>query len=218
MSGDGAVTFDREGRVGVFTRSRWPVMVAAWFIAVVLITLLTSRVIHVVGRQLSSNVSLPRPHAARLPALSPSPQNPPVRPTGRPRVRPASPQNVPPSTSSDSGSGGVRDVSSGRSRPPVTPSGGRGPTPSPKVTRPATPPPPVITDQRTVQTAGGQAAFTCTSTDRLSLLYATPGPGYTAEPPRVRSSSRMDVTFAGPQDQKIDARCESGHLRADVEV
>lgn len=200
----------------MFTRSRWPMMAVAWLIAVVLITLLTSRVIHVVGRQLSSNVSLPRPHAARQPAPLPSPQNPTVSPTGRPRLRPAGPQSVP-LTSASSGTGGSRGVAGGTSRPPATTSGGHVSTPAPKVTRPASPPP-TVTDQRTVQTAGGQAAFTCTSSDRLSLLYATPAPGYTAEPPRVRSSSRMDVTFAGSQDQKIDARCSDGHLQADVEV
>ena len=39
------------------------------------------------------------------------------------------------------------------------------------------------------------------------------------EPPRVRSSSRMDVVFvgAGP-DQKIDARCSGGKVQAEVEV
>src|SRR3954468_7102646 len=137
-------------------------MAAAWLIAVVLITLLTSRVIHVVGRQLSSNVPLPRPHAARLPALLPSPQNPPVRPTARPRHRPTSLQTVPSSAAPVSGSVG-RDGTSGRSRPPVSASGGQVATPVPKVTRPASPPP-VVTDQRTVQTAGGQAAFTCTNT------------------------------------------------------
>src|SRR3954453_1089464 len=78
-----ALTVDTEGRVGVFTRSRWPVMAAAWLIAVVLITLLTSRGIHVVGRRLSSNVSLPRPHVARQPAALP-PQTPTVSPTGHP--------------------------------------------------------------------------------------------------------------------------------------
>jgi hypothetical protein len=69
-----------------------------------------------------------------------------------------------------------------------------------------------------VQTAGGQAAFTCTSSDQMALLYATPAPGYTAEPPRIRSASRMDVTFAGAQEQKIDARCAGGQVQADVEV
>src|SRR5205807_6719870 len=39
-------------------------MLIAWAIAVVLVTFLTSRVIHVVGRQLSSTVSLPHAKAA----------------------------------------------------------------------------------------------------------------------------------------------------------
>jgi len=70
-----------------------------------------------------------------------------------------------------------------------------------------------------VQTAGGQAAFTCSSTDRLALLYATPASGYSAEPPRIRDSSRMDVVFVGPgPDQKIDARCAGGKVQAEVEV
>src|SRR4051794_13817512 len=211
------MTVDPEGRVGVFTRARWPVMVAAWLIAVVLITLLTSRVIHVVGRQLSSTVSLPHPHAAGQPAVVPTEQTTPTAPNSRRRSPPPSAQSTTQATSQVGTTGSVLGTATSKSRPPVSSPAVHRPVPGPKVTRPA-PPPPVVTDQRTVQTAGGQAAFTCTSSDRLSLLYATPAPGYAAEPPRVRSSSRMDVTFAGPQDQKIDARCSDGHLQADVEV
>src|SRR3954452_6925670 len=190
-------------------------MVAAWLIAVVLITLLTSRVIHVVGRQLTSAVSLPRPQAAPAPALQP-PQTVLIPPTTRQRPRPAS---SPTAGAATSGGAGALVVAGPAVTPPsgTTTSGGHRPTPTPRVSRPASRPP-TLTDQRVVQTAGGQAAFTCTSTDRLTLLYATPAPGYTAEPPRVRSASRIEVTFDGAQEQKIDARCSDGRLQADVEV
>ena len=215
------MTVDTEGRVRVFSRARWPVMVVAWLIAVVLITLLTSRVIHVVGRQLSANVSLPRPHAARVPSGVPTGQTVIVAPkTHQPR-RPSSPPSAVPVVAQGIGGGGQSSQqSSGQTTvpPPSTkPTSARHhPSPSPKTSRPPSPPP-VVTDQRVVQTAGGQAAFTCTSNSHLALLYATPAPGYTAEPPQVREASRMDVIFAGPHEQKIDARCEDGHLQAEVE-
>jgi hypothetical protein len=76
----------------------------------------------------------------------------------------------------------------------------------------------VTTDQRTVQTAGGQAAFTCNSADALALLYATPATGYATEQ-RVRDSSRMDIVFVGStQEHKIDARCSNGGVQVDVET
>lgn len=206
---------DTEGRVRVFARARWPVMVAAWSIAVVLITLLTSRVIHVVGRQLTSAVSLPRPEAARAPVLLP-PQTVLVPPGARQRPRPASPP--PPSATASAGGAGatVAAGTAAASLSGASTARAHRPIPTPRASRPA--PPPTVTDQRVVQTTGGQAAFTCTSSDRLTLLYATPAPGYTAEPPRVRSASRMDVTFDGAHEQKIDARCSDGRLQAEVEV
>src|SRR3954471_15041539 len=190
-------------------------MLIAWAVAVVLITFLTSRVIHVVGRQLSSTVSLPHAKAAPPVSVGSSPPAPESSKHPGPTHSPVA--TGPPAASGQPGNG---EVSTPRStNPPPTGStpGEHHPAPTPRVSSPP-PPPPVVTDQRTVQTAGGQAAFTCTSANRLALLYATPAPGYTTEPPRVRSSSRMDVTFAGPQDQKIDARCSDGHLQADVEV
>src|SRR3954452_16613801 len=99
------MTVDPEGRVGVFTRARWPVMAVAWLIAVVLITLLTSRVIHVVGRQLSGTVSLPRPHAARLPAVAPPTQTALSSPKTHRQTHPPTSQQSSTSTVGVSGSG-----------------------------------------------------------------------------------------------------------------
>src|SRR6478672_5180378 len=140
------MTVDPEGRVGVFTRARWPVMVAAWFIAVVLITLLTSRVIHVVGRQLSSTVPLPHPRAAGQPPVVSTEQTPPTIPNSHRRSPPPSTQVTLPFTSQVGASGSVPGTT-GKSQPPVPTPVGHRPVPAPKVTRPA-PPPPAITDQR----------------------------------------------------------------------
>jgi len=199
----------------VFTRARWPVMLIAWAVAVVLITFLTSRVIHVVGRQLSSTVALPHAKAAPPVSVGSSPPAPESSKHPRPSHSPAATGS--PVASGRSGDGQGSTARATNPPPAGSTPGPHQPAPTPRVFSPA-PPPPVVTDQQTVQTAGGQAAFTCTSADRLALLYATPAPGYTTEAPRVRSSSRLDVTFAGPQDQKIDARCSDGHLQADVEV
>ena len=142
-----AMTVDPEGRVRVFTRARWPVMVAAWLIAVVLITLLTSRVIHVVGRQLSFDGE-PAPPARRASAgrgahAECSVQVPPsIGRVTRPHRHPHRPST---STVSVSGSGLATGVAS---RPPSSSTTGHRPVPSPKVSRPSSPPP-AVTDQRT---------------------------------------------------------------------
>src|SRR5437660_10721832 len=64
-------------------------MLIAWAIAVVLITFLTSRVIHVVGRQLSSTVSLPHAKAAPPVAAGSSPPAPASNKHPRPTHSPA---------------------------------------------------------------------------------------------------------------------------------
>jgi len=51
----------------------------------------------------------------------------------------------------------------------------------------------------------------------MSLLYATSAPGYTTDPPRIRSESRIEVDFVGPVDQKIDARCDNGKVTYVIE-
>src|SRR5947209_11839376 len=114
---------DPEGRVRVFTRARWPVMVAAWLIAVVLITLLTSRAIHVVGHQLSSTVALPQPHAAREPVVVTTPQTVPTAPATHHRQRPPSSTTtttttVTQSTSTGGSAGAVVGSATTKSRPP----------------------------------------------------------------------------------------------------
>src|SRR3954453_20962629 len=49
-------------------------------------------------------------------------------------------------------------------------------TPAPRPP-PTSPPPSTVTDQRTVESDGGTAAFTCTAANKMSLLYATAADG-----------------------------------------
>src|SRR3954454_5558432 len=134
--------------------------------------------ISIVGHELSSTVALPQS------ATSGSAQQ--VTPSTAPRPRPSATRPSPPQrsgggvvaqspTGSTSGSGGssVPPVSSPAGR------GGDGPTTVPRPRRPpvtnpppTSPPPSRVTDQRAIETAGGTAAFTCTASDAMSLLYA----------------------------------------------
>jgi hypothetical protein len=207
--------------------ARWQIVALGWSAAVVVTMLIAGWAISVVGHQLSSTVALPKPatgHSSQRPT-----------PSTLPKPRPSA--SLPRRTQGGGGTvvvptvGGVGAGSTGGSssagRPPVVrpgAGGGGGPTTRPPATRPpatrppTTRPPSRVTDQRTVETDGGTAAFTCTNADHMSLLYATSAPGYTTEPPRIRSASRIEVNFVGGElEQKIDARCENGKVTFSVE-
>ena len=205
--------------------ARWQTVALGWTAAVIVTMLIAAWAISVVGHQLSSTVALPKSATSDTSTRSTPPALPRPRPSAnlpRPTHRggargvavaaagqsgsePAqAPQAAGPgSTGNDNGEPATQ-------RPPTRP---RSTTPPP-----TTKPPAPITDQRAVETDGGTAAFTCTSTDAMSLLYATSAPGYTIDPPRIRSSSRIEVDFSGPVDQKIDARCDGGKVTYSVET
>jgi hypothetical protein len=90
--------------------------------------------------------------------------------------------------------------------------------PSPTTAPPAAPPPPVtFSALRVVETSGGTASFTCSSTNTLALVSSSPAPGFKQGQSRVRDSSRMDVVFVGTADKRIDARCRDGQVDISVE-
>jgi hypothetical protein len=92
------------------------------------------------------------------------------------------------------------------------------PQPSPATAPPAVPPPPVtFSALRVVETSAGTASFTCSSTNTLALVSSSPAPGFKQAASRVHDSSRMDVTFVGAADKRIDARCRDGQVDVDVE-
>src|SRR3954451_24326594 len=204
--------FRLEGRVS--KGARWQTVALGWIAAVVVTMLIAAWAISIVGHQLSSPVTLPKS------ATSDSSQAP--APSTTPRPRPsanltprghrngqgsvaaapgagASVNGVTSVPQADAGTGtgaGTADDGGSATSEPVR----RPPDTSPP---PATRPPSLVSDQRAVKTDGGTAAFTCTNTDAMSLLYATSTPGYTTDPPRFRSTSRIEVDFIGdPLDQK----------------
>jgi len=203
--------------------ARWQTVALGWTAAVIVTMLIAWWAISIVGHELSSTVTLPKS------ATSESSQR--LKPSTAPRPRPSA--SLPKKTRQ--GGGGVVAASTsgsasgtGATSVPPVPSATAGDD-NGAVTRkqanrpPASSPPPTprspspVTDQRAVETDGGTAAFTCTSTDRMSLLYATSAPGYTTDPPRIRSESRIEVDFVGPTDQKIDARCDNGKVTYAIE-
>jgi hypothetical protein len=207
----------------VSTGARWHTVALGWIAAVVVTMLIAAWAISIVGHQLSSTVTIPKSATSdssqRLaPSTTPRPR-PSAKLTPRqhngagsvagPLVAAASVDGVASVPRAVAGTGAGDGSGSGTSEPPR-----RRPATRPA---PAARPPSLVTDQRAVETDAGTAAFTCTSTDRMSLLYATSAPGYTTEPPRIRSASRIEVDFVGPTDQKIDARCDNGRVTYDVE-
>jgi len=207
--------------------ARWQTVALGWIAAVIVTMLIAAWAISIVGHQLSSAVTLPKS------ATSDASQGlaPPTTPRPRPsaKITPKGHRNGPGAIAAAPGAGvvsvnGVETVpQAGSGTSTGTPDDGGIGTSAPTRRRPATSPPPatrppsLVSDQRAVETDGGTAAFTCTSSDRMSLLYATSAPGYTTEPPDIRSRSRIEVEFAGPTDQKIDARCDNGKVTYDIE-
>jgi len=203
--------------------ARWQTVALGWTAAVVVTMLIAWWAISIVGHQLTSTVALPkaatsdssqrvirptvpRPRpSARLShtAHGPSAAAVALSPTGA--TTGTSATGVPSAVGTTAGHGDGPDVGPRTSRPPAT----RPP--------PTSRPPSTVTDQRTVESDGGTAAFTCTAANKMSLLYATAADGYRTEPPRIRDASRIEVDFVGPSDQKIDARCRDGKVSASIE-
>jgi hypothetical protein len=180
--------------------------------------------ISIVGHQLSSTVTLPKSTTSesserQTPSPAPRPRPSTSSPGGTHRPGAGVVAGPPIGSSSQPGlpSGSpVVGSGSGHDGPPPT----RKPSPRPRPTTPppTSQPPSQVSDQRAIETDGGTAAFTCTRTDAMSLLYATSAPGYTTDPPRIRSESRIEVDFRGqPVDQKVDARCEAGKVTYTIE-
>jgi hypothetical protein len=204
--------------------ARWHTVALGWSATVIVTMLIAAWAISIVGHQLSSTVTLPKS------VTSDSSQQ--AAPSTPPRPRPSANHHPRPTQRAGAGVVAAAPIGStsgdGVTSPPRTDAAAgedNGSTVRPRASRPpASSPPPTsrppatVTDQRAVETDGGTAAFTCTKADKMSLLYATSAPGYTTEPPRIRSESRIEVDFAGPVDQKIDARCDGGKVTFSVET
>lgn len=208
--------------------ARWQTVALGWTAAVVVTMLIAAWAISIVGHQLSSTVTLPKSATSESSSGATPPATPRPRPSAnlpRRAHRGGAAAVLAPGAGSDTGTDGSSDgqaggpgagTTGGETGQPTT----REPSPRPRTTSPppTTRSPSPVTDQRAIDTAGGTAAFTCTSSDAMSLLYATSAPGYTTEPPRIRSASRIEVDFSGPVDQKIDARCDGGKVTYTVET
>jgi hypothetical protein len=204
----------------VFKRGGWPAAALGWTSAVLVTVLIAWWAIGIAGQRLTSDIALPVATAGGPPPAVLQPPPPTTRPSAK-HTGHHTRHNPPPSV------GGIPAGSGTHPTPPPTSGsgrhdgGGRPPLSSPPPTtapppRP-TPSPEPVSDQRTIKTEGGTAAFTCTSRDALSLVYATPASGYTTDSPRVRSASRITVTFRGPVDHEVDARCEGGKVTYSVD-
>jgi hypothetical protein len=202
----------------VFKRGGWPAAAFGWTSAVLVTVLIAWWAIGIAGQRLTSDIALPLVTAGGPPP--PVLQSPPSAP------RPSTKHPTAHTGGHHRPSAGGVPVGSGThaTPPPVASGGGEGerpPTTSPPPT--STPPPrprpsPTVSDQRAVETEGGTAAFTCTSHDVLSLVYATPASGYTTDPPRVRSSSRITVDFRSQSaHHEVDARCEAGKVTVSID-
>src|SRR2546421_5723377 len=132
--------------------------------------------ISIVGHQLSSSVALPKSATSD----SSQRQTPSTVPRPRPAAKlPRSPHGPGAAAVALSPTGGASGTSATGVPSAAGPTEGddNGPAVQPRASRPpATRPPPTtppgarVTDQRTVETDGGTAAFPCTAADKMSLL------------------------------------------------